>query len=156
VPFHVELSSSLQHARSFNLDHDELLATVIEPWLQDRTIELGEHEWAPGESSLKILEGPTLEGPDLAFGQGWSNAERLGENVTRRELAQAPQPRAPDAFVVEADLPEAVVGEMLADREARPLSWSDARQRIDGRDATVAAVVLVVKRSGPAAPRSES
>ena len=28
------------------------------------------------ESTLRVLEGPRLEGPDLSFGQGWSNAER--------------------------------------------------------------------------------
>ena len=154
MPFHVELSSGLHRARSFNLDRQELLRTVLEPWLEDCSIELGEREWAPRDSSLKILEGPRLEGPDLSFGQGWANAERSAENVTKRELASAPPPRAPDAFVVETDLPEATVAEMVGGQDARPAAWGEARGRIDGRDPRVAAVILVVKRSGADPPRS--
>lgn len=146
MPFHVELSSPLHHARSFNLSREELLRTVIGPWLEERPIELGEQEWLPQESSLKILEGPRMEGPDLSFGQGWSNAERSCENVTKRELAAAPPPVTPDAFVVEADLPEATVGAMLEGQDAQPVAWSEARKRIDGRDPKIAAVILVIKR----------
>jgi hypothetical protein len=146
VPFHVELSSSSQRARVFNLSHEDLLAQVIAPWLEDRPFELAEYEWAPHDSSLKILEGRHLDNPDLAFGQGWSNAERTAENVTRRELEAAPQPKTADAFVVESELPEATVGEMLAGQTATPVAWSEARGRIEGRDPKVAAVILVVKR----------
>jgi hypothetical protein len=146
VPFHVELSSSLHHARVFNLSHEELLATVIEPWLANRPFDLAESTWTPNESSLKILEGRHLDNPDLAFGQGWSNAERTAENVTKRELEAAPPPRAPDAFVVETELPEAAVAEMVAGRDSRPVTWAEAADRIDGRDSSVAAVILVVRR----------
>jgi hypothetical protein len=147
MAFHVELGSALQHARSFNLSHEELLTTVVQPWLEERTIELGEQEWVPGETTLKILEGPHLEMPDLSFGQGWSNAERSSENVTQQVLAQAPAPVVPDAFVVEADSPEAAATGMLSGRHARPIAWAEARERIDGRDPEVAAVILVVKPS---------
>ncbi|MGH2974964.1 MAG: hypothetical protein ACRDLL_08880 [Solirubrobacterales bacterium] len=146
MPFHVELSSSMSHARVFNLSHEELQATVIEPWLANRPFELAESKWTPSESSLKILEGRHLDNPDLAFGQGWSNAERTAENVTRHVLEAAPTPRMPDAFVVETEMPEAAVGEMVADRDARPVSWAEAAKRIDGRDSSVAAVILVVRR----------
>lgn len=146
MPFHVQLSSPLHHARVFNLSHEELLATVIEPWLVNRPFELAESEWVPRESSLKILEGRHLDNPDLAFGQGWSNAERTAEDVTSRELRGAPPPKVPDAFVVETDLPEAAVGEMLAGQDATPIPWNEAEARIDGRDPAVAAVILVVKQ----------
>ena len=121
-----------------------------------RTIKLGEHEWEPSDSALKILEGPELGNPDLSFGQAWANAERTAENVTRRVLEKAPRPSAPDAFVVEADLPEALVAEMLTEREAQPLAWPEAQRRIDGRDPQIAAVILVVKRPEPqpGSPRS--
>ena len=77
MPFHIEISTTtLRHARAFNLDEEELRRTVIEPWMAGRPIELGDHEWLPGESTLRVLEGPRLEGPDLNIGQGWSNAER--------------------------------------------------------------------------------
>ena len=146
MPFHVELKAGINHARAFNLSHEELLRQVIAPWLEDLVVELGEQEWLPAESSLRILEGPHLSGPDLAFGQGWANAERASENVTKRELAAAPAPQAPDAFVVESDDPGASIGSMLDGEELLPISWAEARQRIDGRDAEVAAVILVVKR----------
>ncbi len=145
MPFHVAISSSLQHARVFNLSRDELMATVVEPWLAGRRFELAEHRWEPTESSLTILEGRHLDNPDLAFGQGWSNAERTAENVTRQVLEAAPPPRAPDAFVVETELPEATVAEMLEGRVARPVSWAEAAARTDGRDPSVAAVILVVR-----------
>jgi hypothetical protein len=148
VPFHVELSTGINHARAFNLSREQLLAQVVAPWLEDLPVELGEQEWLPSESQLKILEGPHLEGPDLAFGQGWANAERLAANVTKRELAAAPAPAQPDAFVVETGDPQATVAQMLGELETRPVTWAEARGRIDGRDQKVAAVILVVKR-GP-------
>ncbi len=146
MPFHVELSDGLSHARSFNLSREQLLAQVVAPWLEDLTVELGEQEWLPAESRLTILEGPHLDGPDLAFGQGWSNAARASENVTKRELAAAPAPRQPDAFLVQADDPGQTVAELLDGQDAAPVAWSEARKRIDGRDSEVAAVILVVKR----------
>lgn len=153
MPFHVELRSEQGRARVFNLDRGELLARVIEPWVAGRPFELAEYEWLPSESSLTILEGPHLDNPDLAFGQGWSNAERKSESVTRRVLEEAPAPKTPDAFVVAAELPEATVAEMLAGQDATPVGWAEAQGRIDGRDPEVAAVILVVKQPG-AEPRS--
>jgi hypothetical protein len=146
VPFHVELRSGIKHARSFNLSREQLMATVIAPWLEDLPVELGEQEWMPAESQLKILEGPQLDGPDLAFGQGWSNAERASEVVTERELAAAPAPDLPDAFVVEAEQTDAAVGKLLEGQAANPIAWTEARDRIDGRDPAIAAVILVLKK----------
>ncbi|HWI94603.1 MAG TPA: hypothetical protein VNS60_00890 [Solirubrobacterales bacterium] len=146
MPFHVELSSGIKHARSFNFSREQLMAEVIAPWLEDLPVELGEQEWAPAESKLKILEGPHLDGPDLAFGQGWSNAERASEEVTQRELAAAPPPDLPDAFVIEAEQPDVALGKLLEVQAASPISWAEARNRIDGRDPTIAAVILVVKK----------
>ncbi|HEX3324109.1 MAG TPA: hypothetical protein VHR65_03065 [Solirubrobacterales bacterium] len=146
MPFHVELSNGLNHARAFNLSREQLLAQVIAPWLEDLLVELGEQEWQPAECQLKILEGRHLDGPDLAFGQGWANAERSAENVTARELAAAPAPQQPDAFLVQADDPEQTVAELLDGQNAAPVAWSEARKRIDGRDPEVAAVILVVQR----------
>jgi hypothetical protein len=154
VSFHVELSTGINHARAFNLNREQLLAQVIAPWLEDLPIELGEQDWQPAESQLKILEGPHLSGPDLSFGQGWANAERASENVTKRELAAAPAPRHPDAFVVEAESPEATVSAMLDGQQAAPVAWNEAQQRIDGRDPQVAAVILVLKRPAADSPQS--
>ena len=146
MPFHVELRSGITHARSFNLSREQLMAEVIAPWLEDLPVELGEQEWTPSESKLMILEGPHLDGPDLAFGQGWANAERASEEVTERELAAAPAPDLPDAFVVEAEQPDTVVGKLLEGQAGRSIAWTEARDRIDGRDPAIAAVILLLKK----------
>ena len=146
MAFHVELSTGIKHARSFNLSREQLMAEVIAPWLEDLPVELGEREWAPAESKLKILEGPHLNGPDLAFGQGWSNAERASEEVTERELAAAPAPDLPDAFVIEAERPDAAVGKLLEGQAGKSIAWTEARDRIDGRDPEIAAVILILKK----------
>ena len=150
MPFHVEISGALNHARVFNLSLDDLRRQVLEPWLTNRPVELGEREWQPQESSLRVLEGRHLDTPDLSFGQGWANAERTAEDVTRRLLTETEPPQLPDAFVVETDLPEATVAEMLAGQPAQPVPLGDVERKIDGRDPEVAAVILVLKRpEGP-------
>jgi hypothetical protein len=149
VPFHVEISAGMNRARVFNLDRQDLVAKVIQPWLTDRTIAMGDREWVPRQSSLKILEGPPMEGPDLAAGQGWANAERASENATRRLLEEAPPPHRPDAFVVETDSPEALTAELVGGHGGRAIEWSEAEKRIDGRDPEIAAVVLVVRKPEP-------
>lgn len=146
MAFHVEIGGSLNHARAFNLTAEELRRSILNPWLADRPIELGDREWQPRKSSLRILEGPHLDTPELSFGQGWSNAERSAEDVTRRELEEAAPTSLPDAFVVEAELPEATVAEMLSGQGARPIAWNEVGSRLDGRDPEVAAVIVVLKR----------
>jgi hypothetical protein len=146
MAFHVEIGSGLNHARAFNLSTGELAETVIAPWLAGHPVKLGEQSWDPRKSTLRILEGPHLDSPDLVFGQGWANAERSAEDVTRRELDAAPQPQMPDAFVVESELPEATVAEMLEGQQAKPVPLGQAQERLDGRDPKVAAVILVTKR----------
>lgn len=147
MPFHVQVAGSLNHARAFNLSLEELRRQVLEPWLTGRTLELGEQEWDPRESSLKILEGKHLDPPDLSFGQGWANAERSAQDVTKRILATTEMPKLPDAFVVEAELPEATVAEMLSGQTVLPVPLGDAEKKIAGRDPEVAAVILVTKKS---------
>lgn len=154
MPFHVEISAGLHRARVFNLDQADLTAKIVEPWLAQRRIEMGDREWEPRASSLKILEGPKMEQADLSFGQGWANAERGSENVTRSVLAAAPPPRTPDAFVVETDSPESVTAEVVAGHEGRAVQWSEAQGGIDGRDPRIAAVILVLRRPGPERGRS--
>jgi len=146
VPFHVEIGGGINHARAFNLSLDELRRQVLEPWLTGRRVELGEREWQPAESSLRILEGRHLDSPDLSFGQGWANAERSAEDVTKRLLTETKPPKLPDAFVVEAELPEATVAEMLSGQQAQPVPLGDVERRLDGRDPEVAAVILITER----------
>ncbi|MFN8162655.1 MAG: hypothetical protein U0R26_02280 [Solirubrobacterales bacterium] len=147
--FHVEISGGFHRARVFNLNHEDLVAKVIEPWLEDRVIEMGDREWEPRDSSLSILEGPRMEARDLAFGQGWANAERGSRNVTREILSQAPPPSVPDAFVIETATPETVTADVVAEHDGKAIPWGEARETIDGRGPKVAAVILVVRRPQP-------
>ena len=154
--FHVEISAGFHRARVFNLNREELVAKVVEPWLDDKRIEMGDREWVPRESELKILEGPQMETADLSFGQGWSNAERASENVTRDVLLAAPPPRMPDAFVVETATPEAFTAEVVSGHDGRPIHWGEARQKLDGRNPEVAAVILVLRKGEASPPPSGS
>lgn len=144
--FHVEISAGFHRARVFNLNEKDLGSKVVEPWLDDRRVEMGDREWEPRNSSLKILEGPQLETADLSFGQGWANAERASENVTRDVLANAPAPVVPDTFVVETDSPESITADLVAENGGRAIHWGEARKRLDGRDPEIAAVILVLRR----------
>ncbi len=62
-------------------------------------------------------------------------------------LETTEQPKLPDAFIVEAELPEATVAEMLSGQTALPVPLGDAEKRINGRDPEVAAVILVTKKA---------
>ncbi len=127
MPYHVEISSSLRHARAFNLGEAELRRAIVEPWLAGRPVELGDRRWEPAKSALKILEGPALEPPELAYGQGWSNAGRSAENVTRSVLAATTPQAAPAAFVLESDAPRQAAAEIAGDdereRARREVGW---------------------------------
>jgi len=158
VAFHIEISAStLRHARAFNLDEEELRRTILEPWMTDRTIELGDHEWIPRESSLKVLEGPRLEPPDLSFGQGWSNAERSARDVTGEVLADAERdaPPPPTAVAIDGDSVEEALAALAGAAEPRPIELAAAQAAIDRRDPQVAAVILVT-RPRPAPERRRS
>jgi hypothetical protein len=154
VPFHVEVRSPLHHARVFNIGEGEL-QQILGLWVSEQTFELGEQEWEPGECKLTILEGRTLSGPDLAFGQGWSNALRSTEDVTRQivESAEASLPLAP-VVAVEADSVEDAAAAITSGGAPTPIEWPAARARIDGRDPSVTAVILVLKPSEADPPRS--
>jgi hypothetical protein len=143
--FHVEINAGFHRARVFNLDQADVIAKVVQPWLEERPIEMGDREWNPRDSSLRILEGPEMKNQDLSFGQGWANAERVSENVTRNLLSTAPPPPTPDAFIVETDYPEAVTADVVSSHDGRVVHWTEARKRIDDRDPEIAAVILIVK-----------
>jgi hypothetical protein len=150
MPFHVEVSTALRHARVFNLSAEELRRTVLDPWLSRRSIELGDRRWNPEESGLKVLEGPELDSPNLNFGQGWSNAQRTAADVTARVLGAVQESRGagagPTAMVIEADSAVQTVAELASDHGARTVDLASLSERIDGRDPEVAAVIVVVQR----------
>jgi hypothetical protein len=154
VPFHVEVRSPLHHARVFNLGEGEL-RQILGLWVSGQVFELGEQEWDPGESKLTIHEGRAHDGPDLSFGQGWSNALRSAKDVTRQAIASAETSLPlPSVVAVEADSLDGAVAKMAAGRAPNAIEWPDARARIDGRDPSIAAVILVVRPSEAGRPRS--
>ena len=146
MSFHIEISSSLNNARSFNLDRAELLATILEPWVIGLPLRLDGQEWQPRESRLTILEGPAIDSADAAE-PSWTGALRAAEDVTRPmlEVAEASAPTQ-TAMVIEADSLEAALNGLRAGRPQRPIEWPTAVQRINERGADLTAVILVVKR----------
>jgi hypothetical protein len=152
MPFHVEVSAGLQRARNFNLSAEEMRSAVIEPWLSRRPFELGDRRWDPEDSDLRVLEGPLLSNPELSFGQGWANAERASEDVTREVLAAAREAQAgsagPAALVIETPSAVQTVAELASTYQARSIDPAGLGELIDGRDPEVAAVIVVIQQPG--------
>ena len=150
MAFHIEVSEGIGHARAFNLTAEELQRTVLEPWLSGRPVLLGDRKWDPEESELRILEGSELSNPELSFGQGWANAERGSEDVTRRivEAARGQRDSAggPAALVIETESAVQTVAELASAHQARSVDLESLTERIDGRDPEVAAVIVVIQR----------
>jgi hypothetical protein len=151
MAFHIEVATGRRHARSFNLTEEELGRTVLDPWLSDRPILLGDRKWSRGdEGRLKILEGPELSIQDLAFSPGWANAERSATDVTATVLEAATEGRranrGPAAIVINTDSAVQTVADLVAGQDTESVSLEKLRQRIDSRDPSVAAVILVVQK----------
>jgi hypothetical protein len=111
MPFHIQLRGGVKRAWAFNVDEDQLRQDIVAPWLHGREFDLGDQRWKPAESDLRIISGPELPPPDLAFGQGWNAAERSGRDVTREFLTEATS-AAPDTVKVVAETRE--IGEAAA------------------------------------------
>jgi hypothetical protein len=86
--YHIELRQFPHNFSQFNLTQLQL-RKVVEPWKAGETIELGDRKWNPDRAKLTILEGPEIPISQLTMGRGWPIAQREGENVTARVLAQA-------------------------------------------------------------------
>jgi hypothetical protein len=125
MAYHVEIRRSVRRAWAFNLDDERVHQGIVEPWLAGRPLRLGDRNWEPRDSALRIVEGPELAPQDLAFGQGWGAAERCGEDVTRRLLGEAASARsASESAQVEAigaALASALAGAAAADPVLAPL-----------------------------------
>lgn len=87
--FHVELRRFPYKACSYNLSEEELLGTVVSPWVGGGWVSMGEREWNAHETRIRILEGPELEVAQISLGRGWKSVERTGRDVTAQLLAAA-------------------------------------------------------------------
>jgi hypothetical protein len=85
--YHLELRHFPRNLCRFNLNAEELRATVLEPWVADRMFELGELRWDPRQARLTVLAGPRLALGQLTMGRGWRAAQRHGRDVTEQLLA---------------------------------------------------------------------
>ena len=150
MPFHIELATGRQHARSFNLNDEELRRTVLDPWLAGRPVLLGDRKWTRDESELKILEGPELSVQDLAFSQGWANAQRVSDDVTATVVDGASEEqrakRGPATIVLHTASAVQTLADIVSGHDTESVPIEEVRERIDGRDPAVAAVILVVQR----------
>ena len=151
MPFHIEVAANRRRARSFNLTEEELGRTVLDPWLSGRPILLGDRKWTRNdESHLRILEGPELSVQDLAFSQGWANAERSSTDVTATLIEAATDgrrsQRGPATLIIRSDSPVQTLADIVSGHDTETVSPEKAMERIDGRDPAVAAVILVVQR----------
>ncbi len=157
MAFHVEISSGFrQRARAFNLDEAKLRSSIVDPWIRERPISLGDKEWEPRDCKLIILEGPELPDTDLSMGRGWSNAEKTAENVTRRLIDAASTPSKPVvAIVAEGDGTAAEISRMLERLGLEAAPWPELRARILSPPATPSgpgyAAVLATDSAEPGA-----
>ncbi len=86
--FHVELRQFPHNHARFNLTDGELVA-LVDPWVREQWVEMGERKWNCNLASMKIVEGPELPVQKLSMGRGWRTAQREGEDVTERVMAAA-------------------------------------------------------------------
>jgi hypothetical protein len=91
--FHVELKQYPNSVRRFNLTREQLDARFLIPWLAGEMIELDERRYLPATAKLRIIEGPEVR--MMGLGRGWAEAERAGEDITERLLADVRTVAAP-------------------------------------------------------------
>jgi hypothetical protein len=94
--YHVELRQFPHNHSRFNLTEHELRALTL-PWVQEQIVEVGERKWSPQQAKLTILEGPEIPLEQLSMGRGWRTAQREGDDVTDRLLAEATRALAAEA-----------------------------------------------------------
>ena len=79
---------------------------------------------------MRILEGPELSPPELAHGQGWSNAARSSQDVTGDAFSRAVQEATSVAVLAETDEAQRAVSGRLEELGARVADWAAVRARI--------------------------
>ena len=148
MPFHVEIRHSFRRAWAFNLSEEKLAHTILEPWRRGGPVELGDREWDPRDSTLRILEGPELAPPELAHGRGWHQAERTGHDVSVEALSRVAAQAATVTVLGETPAAERAVLDLLEQLGAPVVEWAAARARILAAATVVAGRSLRVRLGG--------
>ena len=86
--YHVGITDFPHHVNRFNMTGPEVGALLL-AWAQERVFDLGDQKWNPQTAELIVIEGPEIPISGLSLGRGWPTAEREGEEVTARVLAEA-------------------------------------------------------------------
>jgi len=144
--YHLEMRQFPHNMCRFNMSSEEVLA-VVEPWANDRWVELGERRWSPHQAKMTIIEGPRIPVEQLTMGRGWRQAQRHATDVTERVLAearargggvrQAPPGDAPAQAGLLADSLGLELIAMLDERPAPLLrAWTLAGARCPDRSAS--------------------
>jgi hypothetical protein len=148
LPFHVEIRSGHRWAREFNVDETTLRDSVLEPWVRNQPVLLGDREWEPAESALRVLEGPELSPPDLAFGRGWGAAEHTGQDVARELIGSAGRRASRIAVLAETEEARDLIADAVHDFGLQSVTWSLSLVGDPG-EAAPAAIVLAVESAEP-------
>jgi hypothetical protein len=115
--YHLELRHFPHSAWRFNLSEQDL-AAIVQPWVREQVVDVGERKWSPHLAKLTILEGPKLDVTELSMGRGWRSAQRRSEDVTQRVLDAAKQ--AMQGAVAAAAMPAVVPAAAVAPAPAAP------------------------------------
>jgi hypothetical protein len=87
--YHIELRQFPHNLCHFNMTAEQLGAAVVEPWVREEWIEMGDRKWSPHQAKLTVLESPHIPVEELSMGRGWRAAQREGRDVTESVLAAA-------------------------------------------------------------------
>jgi len=148
LAYHVEIRRGRRWAREFNLSEEALRETVLDSWVRGRPVQLGDREWEPGECELRVLEGPELSPPDLAFGRGWGAAERSGRDVARVLIGGATREASRVAVLAETDAAAASIADALRELGLESVPWSSGALA-GTEESRPVAVILAVESPEP-------
>ncbi len=138
--FHLQLTEFPHKTSDYNMSEAALRA-IVDPWVREQYVEVGERKWSPHNAEITILEGPELALGQLSMGRGWSNALRASADVTRRVLAAAA---------------EAAASTASAAATAAPASADDLLMLLGERAAELLVVWRAVAAGAPGLAASES
>lgn len=88
--YHLEIRKFPKALTRYNQTGAQIGAIVLQ-WVQGYVLDLDDQKWRPEEATITILEGPSIPLDQLSMGRGWRTAQRDGEDVTQRILAEARQ-----------------------------------------------------------------